>query len=168
MAGTVQFNRDVAEWGPKVKPWEKSEDVGFVISEILELYYPVGSLMTARISGNWLGEGEKPENNPETLDLMLQMQEAGGDEYVEIILRSTTFTPFYAGYLFGNEVEITDTLVNGHRVLISSNGHNRFRYEFDGAQYSLAGVLTLAGVSTNAVDAWRHGTKRSARARKAA
>lgn len=168
MSGKVQFNRDLAEWGPQVKEWEKSDDVGYVISEILCLYYPVGALMTAKISGNWLGEGERPENDPETLDLMLKMTDTLGDHYVEIILRSTTFFPFNAGYVVGHEVEITDTLVNGHRVLISSNGDYKFRYEFDGSRYTLAAVLTLAGKATNAVDAWRSGTKRSAGAKKAA
>lgn len=168
MSGKVQFNRDLAEWGPQVNPWEKTDDVGVVISDILDRYYPVGALMTGKISGNWLGEGERPANDPETLDLMLMMREPDGDEYVEIILRSTSFSPFYAGFLVGGGVEITDTLVNSHRVLISTNGQFKYRYEFDGSRYSLAGVLTLAGEATNSVAAWRSSTKRNAHAKRAA
>lgn len=168
MSGTVQFNRDFAEWGPQVNPWEKTDDVGFVISEILYSYYPVGALMTAKISGNWLGEGEKPANDPETLDLMLKMRGPYGYDFIEIILRSTSFSPFHAGYLDGGDVEITDTLVNGHRVLISTDGQFKYRYEFDGSHYSLAGVLTLAGEATNSVAAWRSSTKRNAHAKRAA
>ena len=168
MSTSVAFNRDFTVWSPDVKPWEKADDVGYVISEILWTYYPVGALMGAKISGNWLGEGETPANDPDDLDLMLRFRDPGGFDYVEIIIRSTSYAPFYAGYLIGGKVEITNDLVNGHRVLISSDGQYKYRYEFDGAQYTLVEVLTLGGETTNAAAAWREGTRRVGRARIAA
>nr|MEC9421164.1 hypothetical protein [Pseudomonadota bacterium] len=174
MSGNAKFVRDFATWGPDVKSWEKANEVGYVITrDILnyggDAFYPVGALMGAKISGQWLGEGDMGSGDTENLDLLLRMTHPESKiTYIEIILRSKTNSPYYAEYLEGGEVEITDEIVNGHRVLISTDGNFKFRYEFDGFQYSLIGVLTLAGQPTSSTTAWRAAMKRRAGAKQAA
>src|SRR5690349_14760992 len=92
MVGTISFNRDYAAFGSQVRPFEKSDDVGIVVSEFLWYdglpFYPIGALIDAKISSAWLGEGEAPSGDTADLDLIFKM---GGDfGYFEIILR----TPF--------------------------------------------------------------------------
>ncbi|QDG76410.1 hypothetical protein [Labrenzia sp. PHM005] len=160
MSDAVQFNRSVASWGANILKDEIPDDVGYVISTILSLYYPVNALMGAKFSYSRLGEGQVSATSHEMPDLLLQMREAGGDEYIEVILCSTVCYPFYAGHLFGNDVELSDDIVNGHHVLISSNGKYRYRYEFDGSKYSLTEVQSLTGEVTNIANVWRVGAKR--------
>ena len=85
MAGTVQFNRDYAVFGKDVKPYEKADDVGTVVSQIVCTWsYPIGALINAKISGIWLGEGEKPAGDVENIDLLFKMAPPG-EPYIELV-----------------------------------------------------------------------------------
>ena len=129
MAGVIQFNRNFAAFGNQVNPWEKSDTVGQVITELLCIWgYPVGELIEAKISGIWLGEGERPENDPDKLDIIFKMRTAS-PQYYEIVLR-TEDDAWYGGFFEGQSLEVTDEIVNGHRVVYAINNGMRIRYEF--------------------------------------
>jgi hypothetical protein len=127
----VAFNRDYAAFGPDVRPYEKADDVGMVVTEFLwwagAPLYPIGALIKSKISSAWLGEGE-PRNGDETnLDLIFKMS---GYKLFEIVLRSDAGTS-YGGWCYGDSLEVTNEIVAGHRVLIATDEGARIRYEFD-------------------------------------
>jgi len=136
MAGTINFTRDFAEWGPKIRNFERKDDVGYVYTELLSFngapYYPVGSLMTGLLSSIWLGEGEA--SSDDDLDLIIRMPPVEHDApdnyyFYEIVMRGET-APFYAGFVDGNNVRILDEIVNGHRVLETEFDGSKWRFIF--------------------------------------
>lgn len=52
MAGQVKFTRDYLAWGSQVKTYEKSDDVGVVVSDFMWFegypFYPIGALVGGR------------------------------------------------------------------------------------------------------------------------
>jgi hypothetical protein len=159
MAGNIQFKRDYAAFGSKVRPFEKSDDVGSLLSWILGTWlfiYPVGALVNAKISGIYLGKGEKPAGDVDNLDLIFKMAQPGAG-YFEIILRSKGNPPVYGGWAVGESLEVTDEIVNGHRVLIAKTGTEKLRYEYTlgdpsglnlGPMYALAAAALTSTLST--------------------
>jgi hypothetical protein len=158
MAGNIQFKRDYAAFGSKVRPFEKSDDVGSVLSWILgewSVLYPVGALVHAKISAIYLGKGEKPAGDVDNIDLIFKMAQSGAG-YFEIILRSKGNPPIYGGWAVGESLEVTDEIINGHRVLIAKSGPDKLRYEYTlgdplgyGPMYALAGAALTATLSTD-------------------
>ncbi|WP_299289059.1 hypothetical protein [uncultured Tateyamaria sp.] len=142
MSGTLQFNREFAEFGPQVRNFEKADDVGFVVTELLwdggAPFYAIGELMDARINATPLGEGDPASE--ELIDLVLRFPTRGeGDGFwFEIVLRVEGGAA-YAGWIFGEELAVTDEIVNGHRVLEASAGGTTLRYVYDlmSGRYSL-------------------------------
>lgn len=162
MAGQIQFNRTYAQFGAQVKEYEKSDDVGFVVTEFLWFegfpFYPISSLIDAKITGIWLGEGERPAADTNNIDLIFKMAGMGEGLY-EIVLRSDDGT-FYGGWFFGDTLEVTDEIVAGHRVVIGSSGGEHFRFEFDPSigQYRLvetAGAALSTSSARKSVKAMR-------------
>ena len=155
MAGTIQFNRDYAAFGSQVKPYEKADDVGLVVTEFLCLwFYPIGALVNAKISAIWLGEGEKPAGDTENIDLLFKMG-SSGEPFIEIILRSTGNPPVYGGWVAGDSVDVTDEIVNGQRVLVTTLEGSKLRWEYTldadpFPQYVLVGPAAGAKMSTAA------------------
>lgn len=152
MAGTIQFNRDYAAFGNQVKPHEKTDDVGSIVTEILSLwFYPIGAVINAKISGIWLGEGEKPAGDLENIDLLFKMGPPG-EPYIEIILRSTGNPPAYGGWVAGQSLDVTDEIVNGHRVLVTTLEGTKLRWEYsldaEPHQYVQVGPAAGAKMST--------------------
>ena len=164
MAGTVQFNRNYAAFGNQVEPYEKSDDVGLAVTEMLaenRYLYPIGALINAKISGIWLGEGERPVGDKEDLDLLFKM--AFPDvPFIEIILRSKGNPARYGGWALGDKLEVTDEIVNGHRVLIGSWQGEALRFEFnlDNSWYGPVSTAGGARVSTAAARNMYKGLRR--------
>ena len=128
MAGQIQFNRKYAAFGPQVEPYEKADEVGFVVVAFACRWsYSIGAIINAKISGIWLGEGERPVGDVSNIDLIFKI---GGHEYFEIVLRSDAGTS-YGGWCYGDSLEVTDEIVAGHRVLISTAEGAKIRYEFE-------------------------------------
>lgn len=163
MAGQLQFNRDYAAFGAQVRDFEKSDDVGYVVSEFLWYdgypFYPVGALIEAQINAVWLGAGEAPDTSK--IDLIFRMRSFedpdAGPFFFEIVLRDGDFS-IYGGYAIGSALSVTDEIVNGHRVLESEFHGESLRYTFDPAagQYRETGDPTR--MSTSAMR--RFGKKR--------
>jgi hypothetical protein len=93
-------------------------------------FYPIGALVDAKISSVWLGEGEALGGEEANLDLIFKMRDAGGFSFFEIVLR-TQLGPVYGGFAGGQSLEVTDEIVNGHRVLIAHRDGVRDRFEYD-------------------------------------
>jgi hypothetical protein len=157
MAGNVQFKRDYAAFGSKVRPFEKSDDVGSVLSWMLGYWsalYPVGALVNAKISAIYLGKGEKPAGDVDNIDLIFKMAQPGAG-FFEIVLRSKGNAPVYGGWAYGDSLEVTDEIVNGHRVLIAKAGTDKLRYEYTlgdpfglGPMYAPAAATLTSTLST--------------------
>jgi len=150
MAGMISFNRNYAAFGSQVRPFEKSDDVGFTVTEFMWFegapFYPIGSLIDAKISSAWLGEGEPQSGDEADLDLIFKMREQEGFNFFEIVLR-TAFGAVYGGYAGGQSLEVTDEIVNGHRVLIAHTDSIKDRYEYslETGQYMLTEIFSQAG-----------------------
>ena len=120
MAGTLQFNRKYAEFGSRIRDFEKDDEVGFVVSEFLWYdgapFYPVGAVIDAHVSAVWLGEGDAPTED--LIDLVFRMRPSPNQDFTlyEIVLRDQGGA-FYGGWVFGDNLRVTDEVVNGHRVL---------------------------------------------------
>jgi hypothetical protein len=158
MADTVHFNRDYAAFGSEVKAYEKADDVGLVISEIIcEFLFPVRALINAKISGIWLGEGEKPANDTENIDLLFK--EAKPQEpYIDIILRSTGNSPVYGGWVAGQTLQVTNEIVNGYRVLLTMWDGEQWRWEvsLDDSRYHPAAGANLSSAAARKMQRKSH------------
>lgn len=152
MAGKLKFNREYASFGNKVRPFEKSAEVGKVLLWILNEWpslYPLSALINSKISAIYLGKGEKTAGDIDNLDLIFKMAESGAGIF-EIILRSEGHLPVYGGWAVGDTLEVTDEIVNGHRVLIGKIGSEKLRHEYrlDVHMYALADAALDSTLST--------------------
>ncbi len=144
MTEVVTFERDYATWVGQARPFEKADDVGYVVSEFLWFlgtpFYPIGGLVDAKVSSVWLGAGDRPLGDEDNLDLIFKMRIfPEGRQFFEIVLRSDAGAS-YGGWIYGQSVEIGEEIVNAHRVIIAEADGVKERYEFhpsDG-QYHLA------------------------------
>lgn len=137
MSGTLKFDRTYLDFGTQVRPIEKTADVASVFEDILTTWgYDVGDQIGGMFSAQWLGEGERPTNDTDRLDLIFEIT---GEPYFEIALRGETGVASYGGWLFGKQpVVVTDEIVNGHRVLLTTlEDGAQLRHEFfaDAAGY---------------------------------
>ena len=135
---TVKFDRTYADFGPKVRDFERSAEVIQVVEGFMKQWnYSLLDLMGSEFTAQWLREGEMPENDPDTLDLIFEIATQG---FYEIVLRDGDGNAVYGGYLFGVQpVKITDEIVNGYRVLLATQADGgEARYGFSpGAGYTL-------------------------------
>ncbi len=135
MAGELQFNRDYAAFGNQVRAFEKDDDVGLIVTELLWFenspFYPVGAIIDAQITSVWLGEGDAPST--EDIDLIFRMRKFDeGDDFhfYEIVLRADN-AAFYGGWVFGDKLSVSDEVVNGHRVLNTEDLGDKLRFVFE-------------------------------------
>lgn len=144
MAELMQFDRCYAAFREDIRPFERADDVGFVVSLFLASHgsprYPIGDLIGARLCSVWLGAGNPPEHDEDNLDLIFEI---GGSESVrsyEIVLRSSGGT-VYGGCLTGIAPKVTDEIIHGHRVLTTELRGRTVRYEFSGLTYLPVGTI---------------------------
>ncbi|MEM7683355.1 MAG: hypothetical protein AAF293_00920 [Pseudomonadota bacterium] len=149
MAGTIQFNREYISFGDDVEDYEKTPDIVVAWEEMLARWgYPCGGQIGAKFSAQWLQDRERPENDPETLDLLFLIPD---QPYIEIILNSGTSDARYGGWLSGSApVDVTDEIVNGYRVLVTTlSDGSRQRHEYDPVtgEYGPAGSATALPIA---------------------
>lgn len=166
MAGTLNFNRRFAKFDKKTRDFEKSDDVGYVVTQFLwwegAPYYPIGALIDADVSAVWLGEDE-PQSS-EVIDLIFRMRpfdEASNIHEFEIVMRNGV-EPFYAGFAIGSELAVTDEIINFHRVLVTQFEGAELRYVFNPAigQYQLDESLVVEGPASALASKVRKARKR--------
>lgn len=166
MAGKLTFNRRYAEFDKEVRDFEKSDDVGYVVTQFLwwegAPYYPIGALMDADIGAIWLGEDD-PQSS-DVIDLIFRMRPfdpASNIYEFEIVMRNGV-EPFYAGYAVGSEMTVTDEVTNFHRVLVTQFDGAEFRYVFNPAigQYQLDESLVVEGPASELAAKVRRAHKR--------
>lgn len=130
MTGQNKFNRTYATYGPDVRDFEKDTDVSTVLTDILCAWsYPASALIGCQFSAQWLGDGERPENKPETLDLIFEMCGTG---FLEIVVRGSGNSPQYGGWLVaGPVIDVRDEIANGYRVIVVTQADGTLiRHEF--------------------------------------
>lgn len=151
MAVELKFDREYADFGPKIREFEKADDVGYVATEFLWYegapFYPIGDLMEAPISAIWLGEEEAPSE--ELIDLVFRMP-TGGDEswfFYEIVLRTKTGA-VYGGFAAGETLRVLEEIVNGHRILEADffGQPSRYVYEPTVGRYQLSTTLNATAL----------------------
>ena len=131
MSGALKFDRTYIDFGPKVRDVEKTADVVAAYEDMLTMYgYPCGDQVGAHFTAQWLGEGEKPENDPETLDLIFEIP---NQPFLEIILNGRGTEARYGGWLSGAQpVTVTDEIANGFRVLMATQPDgSEVRHEYN-------------------------------------
>ena len=159
MSGNTKFNRSYLDFGPDVRPFETTADVVSVYEDILTMWnYDLGDQIGALFSAQWLREGERPENDPETLDLIFRIN---GAPFFEIILKDGTNGARYGGWLFGAEpVVVTDEIVDGYRVILTADADgSQLRHEYSAAAATYGPVAPVAAMPLSA--ARRMGLRRA-------
>ena len=156
MAGTLKFDREYSDFGPKIRAFEKADDVGYVVTEFLWYdnapFYPIGDLMESPISTVWLGDGEA--QSEELIDIVFRMP-GGEDEtwfFYEIVLRTDTGA-VYGGFAAGETLRVLDEIVNGHRVLESDflGQPSRYVYEPTEGRYQLSATLNATALQVRQI-----------------
>lgn len=150
MAGNMQFNRTYIDFGPEVNAWEKTPDILAAIETFFTLWgYDPMEEIGNKVTAQWLGEGEKPANQKEGVDLIFEMK---GQPFFEIVLNTPGQDAVYGGYVYGKQpVEVTDEIVNGYRVLVSTGEDGaKIRHEFDPGQSWYLPVAAASAVPLNA------------------
>lgn len=134
MTAKISFSKKYVTFGEDVKPFEKADDVGMVITEFLLFqgrpFYPFGSIAQAKVATIWLGNTERPTDDEDNLDLIFRMRESDGGHFFEIVRRSSGGTA-YGGWLWGQSIEICEEATFGQRILIANANGRRDRFQFD-------------------------------------
>ncbi|WP_159945979.1 hypothetical protein [Rhizobium sp. 18065] len=116
------------------EPYQRADDVGYAVTEFLwfdgKPFYPIGALADARIAALRLSAGAFDEGDEDNLDLIFQMREAGGGHFFEVVLRSNSGTS-YAGWLWGQELEVLNEVAANHRVLLVECNGSKIRYAYN-------------------------------------
>lgn len=117
----------------QAEPYQCADDVGYVVTQFMFFegspFYPVSMLTSARVSPVHLSADAIEESNEDNLDLIFRMREVRNGYFFEIVLRSNEGTR-YGGWLWGHDVGISDEIVGGYRVLVTSGANCRWRFEF--------------------------------------
>lgn len=127
----IRFRNPLLLFDQSSAPYQRADDVGFVITEFLWLdgkpFYPVSALAHAKVSQVALAfSGGEAEDN---CDLVFQMPKSEGGHFFEIVLRSDLAT-FYGGWVWGDELEYLDRYKNGYRVLCSRIHGKQVKFEY--------------------------------------
>ncbi len=153
MAGEIRFDRGYAAFQDRVREFERAPDVGYIVTEFMQYngqpYYPIDAVIESNISSVWLGEGE-PEDTS-TLDILFRLIPQEHDApveyyFYEIVMRGGV-RPYYAGFVDGSSLSITDEIVNGHRVIETDFEGNTFRWTYQSGfgngpgQYRMSQVI---------------------------
>lgn len=116
----LAFNSQYLVFDNRTDPFQRADDVGYVISEFLWFkgrpFYPVTALAQAKISEINLAASTCNGIDEDNLDLIFRMPRSEGGHYFEVILRSNEGTA-YGGWAWGEELSFLDCFVNGYRVL---------------------------------------------------
>lgn len=169
---SVSFNRDLAGFGIGARPFERTEEIGYAITEMMWFrglpFYPFDALVDANLATVWLGEG-KPQTE-ETADLVLRFSPSYRGApvnyyFFEIILRGEG-PACYGGYCDGSSLWVTEEIRNGHRIIETEFEGDVWRWGFvpglgtGPGQYQFLEALGAPGASS-----FRQRGKRIARAR---
>lgn len=126
MTSTLAFDRSFSDFGPNLRPEERSPEILDVVESFMHRWgYSVRNLMGAEVSVEHLGGC--PEGVP---DLIFRMAAL---DYFEIVIRSPGQSPCYGGWLTGTlPVTVSGETVNGRPVLLTvcREGGN-IRHVFD-------------------------------------
>lgn len=129
----IAFNSRYLVFDHRTEPYQRADDVGYVISEFLWFkgrpFYPVSALAQARINEANLAAREYNKDDEDNLDLIVRMPKSEGGHYFEIILRSNEGTA-YGGWAWGEELRYLDRFVNGYRVIATSIEGRTVTFEY--------------------------------------
>lgn len=138
----VAFNRDYIEFGSAVRGFEQKA------VDILWTEFPYGAgwrdydpldVANSRVSSNYLKDGE-----PHLIDNLDLFFKAAG--LVDIILRNADSEPIYAGFIVGENITISNRVVNGYHVLVA-NGTDEYEFDPVANWYVQTGV-TVASIKS--------------------
>lgn len=136
MTARVTFKHSYMSFPSRTEPYQRADDVGYALSELLwhngKPFYPVTALAEAKFACARLAQGRFDETDEDNIDLILQMRRATGGHFFEIILRNDEGTS-YGGWAWGHDIALTDEIANGYRVLATHAAGNTFRFARDAA-----------------------------------
>ncbi|MCA0256806.1 MAG: hypothetical protein LCH47_09460 [Proteobacteria bacterium] len=129
----IKFSNPLLLFDQSSVPYQRADDVGFVITEFLwfdgKPFYPASALAHAKVSQVALSFSEGGSEAEDNCDLIFQMPKAEGGHFFEIVLRSDLAT-FYGGWVWGEEIEYLDRYKNGYRVLCSRIHGKQVTFEY--------------------------------------
>lgn len=142
MSSQVRFNDTFADFSQDVRAADRSPEVVDVVEDFVDRWgYGLGDLFGASFTTVALRE------NGAGGDLIFKLTRPS---FYEIVLRDDHGGATYGGYLYGAEkVRVTDKLINGYRVIVTSdtNGHEILHHYSPGLGYApvfASGVVPLS------------------------
>lgn len=133
MKSPIVFTRPYLAFSSMAEPYKRADDVGYVVTEFMSFkgkpYYPIGVLTSARVTSVHLTSRDPEKADEDNLDLIFRMREAEGGWFFEIVLRSNQGTR-YGGWIWGNDIEVLDEVVQGYRVLSTHDAKKRWRFAY--------------------------------------
>lgn len=126
MSENLEFERSFSDFGPAVRPEERTQDILDVVEDFMHRWgYSVRNLIGAEITVEHLGSS--PEGVP---DLIFRMAAL---DYFEIVIRGRNGSVSYGGWLTGTlPVSVSGEHVNGRPVLLTSRREGgKIRHAFD-------------------------------------
>lgn len=127
----IAFNGSYMAFEPRTEPYQRADDVGYAVSEFMWFkgrpFYPVSALAHAKVAHARLSACD--DEDEDNLDILFRMPLVAGGHFFEIVLRSNEGTS-YGGWLWGEELEILNEVVNGYRVLAGKFDGRLIRFEY--------------------------------------
>lgn len=126
MIENLAFERRFSDYGPAVKPEERTQEILDVVEDFMHRWgYSVRNLIGAELTVEHLGSsaGQVP-------DLIFRMAAV---DYFEIVVRRNNGAVSYGGWLTGTlPVSVSKELVNGRPVLLTTSREGgKIRHVFD-------------------------------------
>ena len=132
-SGMTTFSHPYMVFDQLVEPYQRADDVGYIISEFMWFegrpFYPISALANAKVTYTTLSDKPSDGFDEDNVDVIFRMPGVSGGCFFEIVLRSDAGT-FYGGWLWGQELEVLNEVINGYRVLLTRYEHNPIRFEF--------------------------------------
>lgn len=145
----ILFNQYYMAFDHHIEPYQKADDVGYVISEFLWFeerpFYPVTALAQARVARVNLTASRRGDDDEDNCDLIFQMPKADGGHFYEIVMRSDEGTS-YGGWACGERLETVDIAVNGYRQLRAfiHDSPVFFQFSLEHKRYMTKSEISLA------------------------
>ncbi|MBP2551519.1 hypothetical protein J2858_004461 [Neorhizobium galegae] len=129
----MTFNSSYVQFSSYTEPYQRADDVGFAITEFMWFkgypFYAIGALTEAKVAYARLAQGAFEETDQDNVDLVFRMSQTGGGYFFELVLRSDKGTA-YGGWLWGENLEVTDEFINGYRVLATTHAAGRTHFAY--------------------------------------
>lgn len=123
--------RNYIKFGTEISDFEKDPKILKQVNHFmheLDVGYSFLDIIGARVTTTRLSDGFQVGDSQHDLDLIWHMERLN---YFEIILCGEKITPRYGGWLYGEDPQITDEIINGYRVIETTFKEQTLRHHYE-------------------------------------